>query len=141
MTRTVSDFIWTRLLEWGVTRVYGYPGDGIGGLIAALQRRENDIEFIQVRHEETEAENDCRLPNLGEVKAQKRGTSPLMSIQLRQNGGSLNKGGVAPFKLSKFLTSPLAFAGISVDRGQWPAKVLLGETPAPSIIQPGGKSL
>lgn len=53
MTRTVSDFIWTRLLEWGVTRVYGYPGDGIGGLIAALQRRENDIEFIQVRHEET----------------------------------------------------------------------------------------
>lgn len=53
MTRTVSDFIWTRLLDWGVTRVYGYPGDGIGGLIAALQRRENDIEFIQVRHEET----------------------------------------------------------------------------------------
>ena len=53
MTRTVSDFIWTRLLDWGVTRVYGYPGDGIGGLIAALQRHENDIEFIQVRHEET----------------------------------------------------------------------------------------
>ncbi|MBN9440354.1 thiamine pyrophosphate-requiring protein [Bosea sp. (in: a-proteobacteria)] len=53
MTRSVSDFIWTRLLDWGVTRVYGYPGDGIGGLIAALQRRENDIEFIQVRHEET----------------------------------------------------------------------------------------
>jgi len=53
MAHTVSDFVWTRLYEWGVRRVYGYPGDGIGGLIAALQRREDDIEFIQVRHEET----------------------------------------------------------------------------------------
>ncbi|HEV7321793.1 MAG TPA: thiamine pyrophosphate-requiring protein [Ensifer sp.] len=53
MAATVSDFIWTRLHDWGVKRVYGYPGDGIGGLIAALQRREDDIEFVQVRHEET----------------------------------------------------------------------------------------
>jgi pyruvate dehydrogenase (quinone) len=52
MARTVSDFIWSRLHEWGVTRVYGYPGDGIGGLMAALQRREEDIAFVQVRHEE-----------------------------------------------------------------------------------------
>lgn len=52
MARTVSDFIWSRLHEWGVRRVYGYPGDGIGGLIAALQRREKDIEFVQARHEE-----------------------------------------------------------------------------------------
>ncbi len=53
MANTVSDFICTRLHDWGVRRVYGYPGDGIGGLIAALQRREDDIEFVQVRHEET----------------------------------------------------------------------------------------
>jgi len=53
MATTVSDFIWSRLHEWGVQRVYGYPGDGIGGLIAALQRREGDIDFVQVRHEET----------------------------------------------------------------------------------------
>jgi pyruvate dehydrogenase (quinone) len=52
MARTVSDFIWSRLHAWGVRRVYGYPGDGIGGLMAALQRREEDIEFVQVRHEE-----------------------------------------------------------------------------------------
>ncbi len=52
MAHTVSDFIWSRLHEWGVRRVYGYPGDGIGGLIAALQRREKDIEFVQARHEE-----------------------------------------------------------------------------------------
>jgi pyruvate dehydrogenase (quinone) len=49
---TVADFIWRRLQEWGVRRVYGYPGDGIGGLIGALARTEGAIDFVQVRHEE-----------------------------------------------------------------------------------------
>jgi pyruvate dehydrogenase (quinone) len=49
---TVADFIWRRLQEWGVRRVYGYPGDGIGGLIGALARMEGAIDFVQVRHEE-----------------------------------------------------------------------------------------
>ena len=49
----VAEHIVSRLQTWGVHRVYGYPGDGIGGLIAALARVENDVEFIQVRHEET----------------------------------------------------------------------------------------
>src|ERR671921_2651949 len=52
MADTVADFIWRRLQEWGVRRVYGYPGDGIGGLIGALARMEGAIEFVQVRHEE-----------------------------------------------------------------------------------------
>jgi pyruvate dehydrogenase (quinone) len=49
---TVADFIWERLQAWGVRRVYGYPGDGIGGLIGALARSEGAINFVQVRHEE-----------------------------------------------------------------------------------------
>jgi pyruvate dehydrogenase (quinone) len=52
MADTVADFIWQRLHAWGVRRVYGYPGDGIGGLIGALARTENAIDFVQVRHEE-----------------------------------------------------------------------------------------
>jgi pyruvate dehydrogenase (quinone) len=52
MTDTVADFIWSRLQAWGVRRVFGYPGDGIGGLIAALARTEGAIEFVQARHEE-----------------------------------------------------------------------------------------
>jgi pyruvate dehydrogenase (quinone) len=52
MAETVADFIWQRLQAWGVRRVYGYPGDGIGGLIAALARVENQFEFVQARHEE-----------------------------------------------------------------------------------------
>ncbi|SEG10516.1 thiamine pyrophosphate-requiring protein [Bosea lathyri] len=55
MTQTVSDFVWDRLRQWGVSRVYGYPGDGIGGLIAALHRQEGKIAFVQARHEEMAA--------------------------------------------------------------------------------------
>lgn len=49
----VAEHIVDRLHSWGVHRVYGYPGDGIGGVIAALAERPEDVEFIQVRHEET----------------------------------------------------------------------------------------
>ncbi|MBE7185212.1 MAG: thiamine pyrophosphate-requiring protein [Methylobacterium mesophilicum] len=52
MSNTVADFIWKRLQEWGVRRVFGYPGDGIGGLIGALARTEGAIDFVQARHEE-----------------------------------------------------------------------------------------
>jgi hypothetical protein len=47
----VGDFIVERLHAWGVGRIYGYPGDGISGVIGALQRAGN-MEFIQVGHEE-----------------------------------------------------------------------------------------
>src|SRR3979411_426837 len=50
----VGDFVVERLYAWGVRRIYGYPGDGINGVIGALQRA-NSIEFIQVRHEEMAA--------------------------------------------------------------------------------------
>jgi pyruvate dehydrogenase (quinone) len=50
----VGDFVVKRLHAWGVRRIYGYPGDGINGVIGALQRAGN-IEFIQVRHEEMAA--------------------------------------------------------------------------------------
>ncbi|NCF07618.1 thiamine pyrophosphate-requiring protein [Kosakonia radicincitans] len=53
-----SDFFVKRLKEWGVTRIYGYPGDGINGVLGAIQRANkagDGIEFIQVRHEEMAA--------------------------------------------------------------------------------------
>ncbi len=56
MARTVSDFFWERLHQWGVRRVFGYPGDGINGLLGGLQRFGTDkIGFVQVRHEEMAA--------------------------------------------------------------------------------------
>ena len=55
MSMNVSDFVWHRLSEWGFRRVYGYPGDGVGGLDVALDRAKDKMEYIQVRHEEMAA--------------------------------------------------------------------------------------
>ncbi|HEY5048469.1 MAG TPA: thiamine pyrophosphate-requiring protein [Rhizomicrobium sp.] len=55
MSMNVSEFVWRRLNEWGLTRVYGYPGDGVGGLDVALERGGNAMEYVQVRHEEMAA--------------------------------------------------------------------------------------
>ena len=54
MAMTVSDFLVERLRQWGVTRIFGYPGDGINGVFGAL-RRADSIEFVQCRHEEMAA--------------------------------------------------------------------------------------
>jgi pyruvate dehydrogenase (quinone) len=55
----VSDFMIERLSEWGVRRIYGYPGDGINGIMGALQRADGEIDFVQVRHEEMAAFMAC----------------------------------------------------------------------------------
>lgn len=49
-----SDFFVERLKTWGVRRIYGYSGDGINGVIGAVQR-DGTLDFIQVRHEEMAA--------------------------------------------------------------------------------------
>jgi pyruvate dehydrogenase (quinone) len=59
MAETTSDFLISRLYEWGVRRIYGYPGDGINGIMGALERAENKIDFVQVRHEEMAAFMAC----------------------------------------------------------------------------------
>ncbi|GAB7523959.1 thiamine pyrophosphate-requiring protein [Paraburkholderia sp. 2C] len=55
MAKTVGDFIVDRLHHWGITRMFGYPGDGINGVFGALNRAEGKIEFVQTRHEEMAA--------------------------------------------------------------------------------------
>ncbi|WP_334656858.1 thiamine pyrophosphate-requiring protein [Sphingomonas panaciterrae] len=55
MAQTVSDYFWDRLHQWGVRRIFGYPGDGINGLLGALQKIPDKFEFVQVRHEEMAA--------------------------------------------------------------------------------------
>ncbi|HSP33087.1 MAG TPA: thiamine pyrophosphate-requiring protein, partial [Thermoanaerobaculia bacterium] len=59
MAETTSDFLVERLQEWGVKRIYGYPGDGINGIIGALERAKGAIDFVQVRHEEMAAFMAC----------------------------------------------------------------------------------
>ena len=55
MSMNVSEFVWHRLSEWGLKRVYGYPGDGVGGLDVALEKAKGFMEYVQVRHEEMAA--------------------------------------------------------------------------------------
>jgi pyruvate dehydrogenase (quinone) len=49
---TTAEFILNRLTEWGIKRIYGYPGDGINSLLGAFHKTDNKPEFIQCRHEE-----------------------------------------------------------------------------------------
>ncbi|MDR7300222.1 thiamine pyrophosphate-requiring protein [Haloactinomyces albus] len=55
MAQQVADFVVQRIREWGIHSVYGYPGDGINGLLGALNRAQGDPEFLQARHEEMAA--------------------------------------------------------------------------------------
>jgi pyruvate dehydrogenase (quinone) len=55
MSTKVADHILQRLREWGVEQVFGYPGDGINGLLAAWGRAEDQPRFVQARHEEMSA--------------------------------------------------------------------------------------
>src|SRR5690606_36456016 len=64
MSKNVSDHLLQRLALWGVDRIYGYPGDGIGGIMGALGREhergaERGIGFTRTRHEELAAFMAC----------------------------------------------------------------------------------
>lgn len=59
MAKNVSDFLVRRLSEWGVKRIFGFPGDGINGIMGALNRASDKLDFIQVRHEEMAAFMAC----------------------------------------------------------------------------------
>jgi pyruvate dehydrogenase (quinone) len=55
MGQTVGQYVLERLADWGVRRVYGYPGDGINGLLGGFHEVGDRIEFLQTRHEEIAA--------------------------------------------------------------------------------------
>jgi pyruvate dehydrogenase (quinone) len=55
----VAQFMLNRLADWGVKRIYGYPGDGINGLLGAFHEVGDRIEFTQTAHEEIAAFAAC----------------------------------------------------------------------------------
>src|SRR5208283_4511936 len=56
---TAADVLIETLIDWGVDIVFGLPGDGINGLMESLRTHQNQIRFIQVRHEESAAFMAC----------------------------------------------------------------------------------
>ncbi len=68
MSETVSDYLLQRLSAWGVKHIFGYPGDGINGILGGLERHPNLFELVQVRHEEMAAFMACAYAKFtGEV--------------------------------------------------------------------------
>src|SRR5919206_802260 len=55
MSETVGAFILKRLREHGVRHVFGYPGDGINGILGGFHEHGDEVEFVQTRHEEIAA--------------------------------------------------------------------------------------
>src|SRR4051794_37246155 len=59
MAKQVSDLIVERLIEWGVDTIFGFPGDGVDGFFESLRTHQEQLHFIQVRHEEAAAFAAC----------------------------------------------------------------------------------
>jgi pyruvate dehydrogenase (quinone) len=59
MSTNVSDFLIQRLNAWGIKRIFGFPGDGINGIIGAIGRAGDKVDWVQVRHEEMSAFMAC----------------------------------------------------------------------------------
>jgi pyruvate dehydrogenase (quinone)/pyruvate oxidase len=59
MSNTAADILIERLIDWGVSVIFGLPGDGINGIFEALRTHSEKIRFIQVRHEEAAAFMAC----------------------------------------------------------------------------------
>src|SRR5256885_5930838 len=59
MSETAADVLIENVIDWGVDTVFGLPGDGINGIMEALRTRQDQVRFIQVRHEEAAAFMAC----------------------------------------------------------------------------------
>lgn len=59
MARTGGDILIETLIDWGVDTIFGLPGDGINGIMESLRTRQDQIRFVQVRHEEAAAFMAC----------------------------------------------------------------------------------
>jgi pyruvate dehydrogenase (quinone) len=59
MTTTAADILIDTLVDWNVKVIFGLPGDGINGIMESLRQRQDEIRFVQVRHEEAAALMAC----------------------------------------------------------------------------------
>jgi pyruvate dehydrogenase (quinone) len=59
MAQTAADVLIQTLIDWGVDTIFGIPGDGINGVFESLRRRQDEVRFVQVRHEEAGAFAAC----------------------------------------------------------------------------------
>ncbi len=82
MAKNVAQFTLERLSEWGIKRIYGYPGDGINGFLGAFHEAGDRIEFIQTSHEELASFAACAHAKLTDEVGVCMGTSGPGAIHL-----------------------------------------------------------
>jgi pyruvate dehydrogenase (quinone) len=82
MSTTVADRLLERLREWGIEQVFGYPGDGINGILGAFSRADDQPRFIQARHEEMAAFEAVGYAKFGDLPAVCMATSGPGAIHL-----------------------------------------------------------
>jgi pyruvate dehydrogenase (quinone) len=82
MSTTVADRLLERLREWGIEQVFGYPGDGINGILGAFSRADDQPRFIQARHEEMAAFEAVGYAKFGDRPAVCMATSGPGAIHL-----------------------------------------------------------
>ena len=97
MGEVVADVLLARLREWGVRQVFGFPGDGINGLLAAWARADDDPQFVQARHEEMAAFEAVGSPSSaggrGVRRDQRAGRHPPAERPVRRQAGPCAGGG------------------------------------------------
>ena len=49
MTKTAADNLCERLIEWNVKTIYGFPGDGINGILGSLRRHQEQELAVRER--------------------------------------------------------------------------------------------
>ena len=60
MGDTAADVLIDALIhDWGVRHIFSLPGDGINGIYEAARKRQDDVQLVQVRHEEAAAFAAC----------------------------------------------------------------------------------
>lgn len=59
MGKTTADLLIERLIEWGVDTIFSFPGDGINGIFESLRTHQDELKYVQVRHEEAAAFAAC----------------------------------------------------------------------------------
>ena len=64
MAKNLSEILLDTIHSWGVDVIFGLPGDGINGIMEALRKRQDQIRFIHVRHEESAAFMACAYAKL-----------------------------------------------------------------------------
>ena len=67
MSKTTSDVLIERLIDWSVDTIFGFPGDGVNDIFKALRTRQDQIKFVQVRHADIYAQ-PFPLPPASQLK-------------------------------------------------------------------------